>query len=439
MNDTMLPLLNMPANVPAPGHLPNKPAPAERPARSFAAAAEEATVRQKAKGKQHDSEKDAPDEMTPMAAYLQAQFRAQNEGREESNPTLTAVSTEEAQKGLHGMGIKGLSLSGAEPFSRTDFANLRHELIKPDKGGNLTDREFSNRVPVSAPDEPLIQADTPGRDIARALAQTMTEVSPQAETHVSHETGGKEMAASVMDMRARLAALTHEVAREPSEQDADGPAENNTRQSGGQNRAALCPAPEQTNTETRRPMTRENANGLFAPAQPADPELAVRDTPREASVTPSQVIRQIVQTTAFSQTGNISQIKLQLNPEFLGRVSIVLIAAEDGLSARIQTQSGVVRDMLAANLMKLQNELKDMGINMKSIDITQAGPAGNMTYGDQNSRAFGRDPDSDNLHGTRPITMARFHQAVRTPLPPTYHDGFGDHYAADDEGVDYWA
>ncbi|MCL2747321.1 MAG: flagellar hook-length control protein FliK [Oscillospiraceae bacterium] len=156
----------------------------------------------------------------------------------------------------------------------------------------------------------------------------------------------------------------------------------------------------------------DNQNNFFSLAQAID-GVGGALAP-EGNDMASRIVQQIVDTTQSALSGNISQIRLQLNPEFLGRVSIMLTAGEDGLSARIQAQHSNVLDILASNLYKLESELRDLGINMKSIDITQLGMQGGMAPGEgRDGRFFRRNPESDGAGTTKPITMARFHQSAR--------------------------
>ena len=476
MNETVASLPNLPANQP--GHARNKrpvsPGPPgvnqavvretgdmsvsgrtpqagqskqNRP-RSYAQAADESRKAASKPERPDGRTRETPGEMAPMAALLQMQAQVRMQTAQETQDTdpetrlmaTVAMDAMEAPEVSPDMEVNGPPFPAPSTHSRGDFAKLRQELIKPDKGGNLSDR-----VPLTAaPDEPAVPdihtEKRPAHDVLEALNQTVVEKAPE----------GKELAASFLDMRARLAALSHDVTsashrpahNTPDPAEPSAPATLHMAASNEARESAPEEGDDWTNNErpvqTRRAVTnaRENQRELFALSQPAGPE-PLRAS-HEAPVTPAQIIRQIVDTTALSQTGNISQIKLQLNPEFLGRVNIVLTSGADGISARIQTQSGAVRDMLTANLFKLEAELRDMGLTMKSIDIVHTSLAGSLSAGQQGFSHGNHESYGPN--GTRPVTMARFHQAVRAPVTLAYDDGFGGPYAPrGDSGVDYWA
>lgn len=83
----------------------------------------------------------------------------------------------------------------------------------------------------------------------------------------------------------------------------------------------------------------------------------------------ASVLEQIAESAALSQSEGVTRLELQLNPEFLGKVSVVLTSTPDGLSATLKSASEATRNLLAENMAALQNTLRDMGVNMKSIDV----------------------------------------------------------------------
>ena len=97
-----------------------------------------------------------------------------------------------------------------------------------------------------------------------------------------------------------------------------------------------------------------------------EPEAKPVDVPAR------QVVDQIVQAAKLAQSNGLKTMEISLDPKTLGRLSIVLTAAEDGVHATIRASSDATRSMLSQNLIELQNTLKDSGVNMKTIDIASA-------------------------------------------------------------------
>jgi flagellar hook-length control protein FliK len=462
MNDTLVSLPNLPACAPTAGAAgPANRAKADEPtARSFADVADAINAQQIKKSQDPEKRENTNDPLEALLAALsqtQAQAAAQAaedgpQDEQQNQAHALAMDAAETLQVSYDTEVNGLPHPSPQeqlkPLNRADLTNMRWTLIKPDQVVNLTNTEINQTTTESIQAVPT--ETKPVAVVMEALRQSM------AGTPV-FESGEKALSASFMEMRARLAALSHDLGLEQPAEEVDQTsalAETDAR-------PAQAPAAEYLTAPRER--TREDAGGadagiqagirpaaprhneaarestLFTPVHTAGTERAA-DKPFEAPVTPSQIIRQIVETTAVSQTGNISRIKLQLNPEFLGKISIVLTAAGDGLTARIHAQNGAVSDMLSANLLKLQSELRDMGINMKSIDIFNAGLTGDMARGHQGHRSFGHHHGSDGAAGDRPVTLARFHQAIRAPQASVYDGLHMDGRHIDDgNGVDFWA
>ncbi|MDL2273075.1 flagellar hook-length control protein FliK [Oscillospiraceae bacterium OttesenSCG-928-G22] len=104
------------------------------------------------------------------------------------------------------------------------------------------------------------------------------------------------------------------------------------------------------------------------PAIPADvpPVNAEEQAP---PVNPTAVIDQIVEKAAMNQQAGVTKMEIDLNPAHLGKLSILLTVAEDGVSATIRAANDSVKNMLAFNIAELQESLKDAGIHMRDIEV----------------------------------------------------------------------
>ncbi len=116
-------------------------------------------------------------------------------------------------------------------------------------------------------------------------------------------------------------------------------------------------------------------------APTADPVLDVK-------VNTQNVIDQIVQSAKMVKGDGTSQLEIQLRPEHLGKVTLLLTATEDGVTARIKAQSEQVRGMLTSGLTDLVASLKDMGINMKHIDITHSEMSSDLSRGNSQQQSM---------------------------------------------------
>ncbi len=124
-------------------------------------------------------------------------------------------------------------------------------------------------------------------------------------------------------------------------------------------------------------------------AAPAD--VVAPPTP----VMPTRFVDEIVDSVKLQQSQGISQLRIVLSPEGLGRVSVLLETSAEGLRARIQSDNPTVRGIMAAQITELEGKLKELGIHMKSIDVT------NPESGYDSTRSGGQTPFSSNHPGQR--------------------------------------
>ena len=87
---------------------------------------------------------------------------------------------------------------------------------------------------------------------------------------------------------------------------------------------------------------------------------------------PYQIVSQIVDAIRVAIAEGRTAMQITLNPEALGELQILLVHDADGLTARIRVPDDRVDNMLNVGLHDLASTLKEMGVNVKNIEITQA-------------------------------------------------------------------
>ncbi|GHU94174.1 hypothetical protein FACS1894208_04800 [Clostridia bacterium] len=140
--------------------------------------------------------------------------------------------------------------------------------------------------------------------------------------------------------------------------------------------APVVPETDDTTEEAKTDGKKVDGNAaLPAQNQPAhvshNQPVAKIEIPQEP-VTAQQIVNQIVESARVSILNGTSQLEIQLRPEHLGKVSVILTAAEDGVTAHIKAPSESVRNLLSTGLGELMASLKDMGVNMKDIDVSKS-------------------------------------------------------------------
>lgn len=89
----------------------------------------------------------------------------------------------------------------------------------------------------------------------------------------------------------------------------------------------------------------------------------------QAPVDVKTLIDQVVQKAELTVKANSSEMKIQLEPEFLGKLTIK-IALEDGLlTARFTTENHQVKHLLESNLVNLRQSLEAQGIKVEKTEV----------------------------------------------------------------------
>jgi len=126
--------------------------------------------------------------------------------------------------------------------------------------------------------------------------------------------------------------------------------------------------------------TSSNAQTVSAPAfstaltnasAPAAQSTASAATPY--TIDPQSVIEQIVQSISLRNFGGSSQVRMQLQPEHLGDVSLKLTVNGNTISANIVAQNADVRDMLLANQQQLARTLSEAGLSLGNFSVDVSG------------------------------------------------------------------
>ncbi|WP_170571687.1 flagellar hook-length control protein FliK [Ruegeria atlantica] len=92
--------------------------------------------------------------------------------------------------------------------------------------------------------------------------------------------------------------------------------------------------------------------------------------------------------TLVSARGQPGTIEVALNPEELGRVSIVLNSREDGLHMTILAERPETLDMMRRHLSVLETEFQNFGLGDLSLDLGTSADARHDDSDTSDSRKF---------------------------------------------------
>ncbi len=104
--------------------------------------------------------------------------------------------------------------------------------------------------------------------------------------------------------------------------------------------------------------------------------------------TAREVIAQIVQKAELLLTNKLSEVKIDLKPEFLGRLTIKVMVEEGVVTARFIAENQQVKHMLESNLNTLRQNLESQGIRVERAEVSVQLNNGGMFDGSEGSRQY---------------------------------------------------
>lgn len=139
------------------------------------------------------------------------------------------------------------------------------------------------------------------------------------------------------------------------------------------------------------------SSGLRTPSDLQRPslELLTQGSDRNLPVNPREVLEQIVQKAELLLKSNASEMKIDLKPEFLGKMTIRIAVEEGVLTARFTAESQQVRQMLEANMSSLRQTLEAQGVRVEKTEVNVY--LDNHGNGEPNGRQEWQQPS----HGSR--------------------------------------
>lgn len=104
--------------------------------------------------------------------------------------------------------------------------------------------------------------------------------------------------------------------------------------------------------------------------------------------TAREIIAQIVQKAEILFTNKLSEVKIDLKPEFLGRLTIKVMVEEGVVTARFIAENQQVKHMLESNLHTLRQNLESQGIRVERTEVNVQLNNGGMFDGSEGSRQY---------------------------------------------------
>jgi len=257
------------------------------------------------------------------------------------------------------------SLAFADSILRSVMHQLQSAAPQPPQTSSLQGAQQS----AAAPQITVQSADVLGRMLARAA-----KADPSAGT--SRATGSGSPAQSPSDLFARLMNVIAQTAGERSAHQ-----NGKNAQDFASSNNALAPvhhSPSPANG-TAVPAFSTAINAASAPAAQS---ASLPATPY--AVDPQSVIEQVVKGIVLRNFGTTSEVRMRLQPEHLGDVSLKLTVTGSTISANIIAQNADVRDMLMQNQQQLARTLAEAGLSLGNFSVDVSG--GNPGFSQQHSQ-----------------------------------------------------
>lgn len=231
---------------------------------------------------------------------------------------------------------------------------------------------------ISKPAEPALP-DPLARILARAAnADAQRTGMPLAARTAQPATQNAGMPATAA-LFQRLVAI---VAQHNFAQADTGSGNGNASQDG-----AAFSAPESSGvSSTQSPFSAQLASAPVSAghSQYAQDITAANGQNAYTSVDPQAVIEQVVKSITMRNLGDMSEVRMRLQPEHLGDVSLKLSVSGNTITANIVAQNADVRDMLLSNQQQLARTLSAAGLSLGGFSVDVSG--GNAGFTNQRSQ-----------------------------------------------------
>lgn len=234
-----------------------------------------------------------------------------------------------------------------------------------------TQPQLQQQLQISATSKPAAPAlpDPLARMLARAAnadaQRTGTPIAARTEPSATQNAGSPANAA----LFQRLVAI---VAQHNFAQADTGSGNGNASQDG-----AAFSAPEASgvsnSSQSQFSAQLASAPVTAAHTQYAQSAAAANVQNAYTPVDPQAVIEQVVKGITMRNLGDTSEVRLRLQPQHLGDVSLKLSVSGNTITANIVAQNADVRDMLLSNQQQLARTLSEAGLSLGGFSVDVSG------------------------------------------------------------------
>ncbi len=131
----------------------------------------------------------------------------------------------------------------------------------------------------------------------------------------------------------------------------------------------------------------------------------------DSHINPVDVVNQVVNSIKLNNFSELKSIEIQLNPQNLGKVNLMVSVREGVVTAQISTENEQVKRALEGQLSTLRENIEQQGIKVEAVEITVQTNAfeANQQFGD-------KEPKQDSK-GSRKVRLGGFDISSDDEMP----------------------
>jgi flagellar hook-length control protein FliK len=247
-----------------------------------------------------------------------------------------------------------------------------------DFSGQILDAKPAKDIPAPQPAPQNDAQDLLARMIARAANADRARQAPvtvSIQPRAAASTGATSGVSSAVTAAFQHAIVT---AAAVAQQQQQGGQQSPHQQGNAQSQA-------QQQSPSQLPSTTQAAAPVTTQTQSTAPTAATQPAALTySSVDPNAIVEQLVKGIVVHTGGSQTQVRLRLQPEHLGDVSLKLTVDGNTIAANVVTQNADVRNVLLANTHQLARSLADAGLALGNFSVDVSG--GNAGFTDQHSQ-----------------------------------------------------
>ena len=265
--------------------------------------------------------------------------------------TVLNISVEELKASLEKLGMDSKDLLDMENVTKLvmDLKNIHNKL-------ELLVHEDANDII---------------KDVQKSIAELMENVkasddsvSDAKELVTMDDVANEMFTAEEEPVATEATNIAENAVKYQVSETADANANSETALSGDENNGNESSKGEKTASTLNNPLNELTDNVL------KEIEVALEERVDEATAT--RMIREIADNITVAIREKLTSLEMQLNPESLGKVTILLATEESGITAKITAETEMAKNAIEQQLTILKENFEKQGLKVTDIEVTIA-------------------------------------------------------------------